>query len=434
MKAKNRPIFVIYCMLSYILKGGRPFPALDQYSARRIQMFYLSFTNQLQLLLLLAFSAYTFVTALTIRLEDVRLKSVGLSFFIPLLLGVYSFFTGPYNYNAALMYLEFSWFFLVLLLTMVSLLQRSSESLKFLYAVIFFLPVAAILMQPMLLWLDYRLALRIATALLAFIELLMTVICLLSGNRTRLMLYAGVFLMAVGSTLSVSGIGSPLIAVVLEAAGLYMCSHYFFAQSYGVIMAEHSKFSLDLERLNRSIHAEVIRRVQEIERTNQQLVEKSKMDSMTGLYLKSTIVTLLENMTERAPSSRFSVLMVDIDHFKDINDNMGHQTGDKCVKTVSKLIQASFRKDDIAGRFGGDEFIVILPGASAVRAYITADRFRQVVQEKSSPNITVSIGVATYPDDAGNVADLIAAADKALYVSKQNGRNRVTCYNMVGKD
>ncbi|NLW03229.1 MAG: diguanylate cyclase [Clostridiaceae bacterium] len=397
-------------------------------------MFYLSFQNQLQLLLLLGFSSYIFATALTIKLEDPRIKAAGLSFAIPLILGTYSFFVGPYNVNGASMYLELSWFLLILVLTLISLLQRPSESLKFLYVVIFFLPAAAIIMQSMLLRLNYRLFVRVFTLVLCAIELLMAVICLLGKNKTRVLLYSGIFLMAAGFTLYGSGIQNLFIAIIPAAAGIYICAHYFYIHSYGVIKYEHSKFSHELERINRSIHVEVIRRVKEIERTNRQLVEKSKMDSMTGLYLKTTILTLLENMIERAPTSRFSLLILDIDHFKDINDSLGHQTGDRCIKALSKLIQTSFRKDDIAGRFGGDEFVVILPGASSVRAYVTADRFRQTVQEKSNPNITISVGIATYPEDGKNVTGLLDAADKALYTSKQNGRNRVTCYNMVDKD
>ena len=128
---------------------------------------------------------------------------------------------------------------------------------------------------------------------------------------------------------------------------------------------------------------------------------------MTGLYLKSTILNLMENMIERSPNSRFSLLMFDIDHFKGINDNQGHQTGDKCIKTLSKLYADLFQKRSIPGRCGGDEFIVILPGASAVRAYLTADRFRQTVQEKSDPSITISVGIATYPEDGNSVTSLI---------------------------
>ncbi|HOQ76328.1 MAG TPA: GGDEF domain-containing protein [Thermoclostridium sp.] len=394
-------------------------------------MFYLNFENQLQLLLLLAFSSYIFVSALAIRLEDPRLKATGLSFAIPLILGIYSFIIGPYNINGASLYLELAWFLLILVLALVSLLQRPSESLKFLYAVIFLLPAAALFIQSILLMLDYRFYVLIITLAIAAIELSMTVICLVSRSRERVLLYSGIFLMASGSILVRSSILNPLLAIIPAAAGLYLCAHYFYSNSYGVLKAEHSRFSHELERINRSIHAEIMRRVQEIEKSNRQLVEKSKTDNMTGLYLKSTIMSVLANMIERTPTSRFSLLMLDIDNFKEINDSLGHQTGDKCIKTVSKLIQTSFRKDDIPGRYGGDEFLIILPGASAVRAYVTADRFRQTVQEKSNPNVTISAGVATYPDDGKSVADIIAAADKALYASKQAGRNRVTCYNMV---
>ncbi|NLI38567.1 MAG: diguanylate cyclase [Clostridiaceae bacterium] len=397
-------------------------------------MFYLNFQNQLQLLLLLGFSSYIFVTSLSIRLKDPCLKAMGLSFVIPLILGSYSFFVGPHNINGASLYLDLSWFFLILMLTLISLVQKSNESMKFLYPVIFFLPIAAILMQGLLLRLNLRSFIGFFILFLAAIELIMMVLNLISKNNTRLMLHSGIFLLALNFALFISNSQNLLLITSLAAAGLYICSHYFYSYTYGVLKSEHSRFRQELEKINHSIHAEVVRRIHEIERSNRKLVEKSKTDSMTGLYLKSTILNLMENMIERSPNSRFSLLMFDIDHFKGINDNQGHQTGDKCIKTLSKLMQTCFRKEDIPGRYGGDEFIVILPGASAVRAYLTADRFRQTVQEKSDPSITISVGIATYPEDGNSVTSLISAVDKALYTSKENGRNRVTCYNMVDKN
>ena len=307
-------------------------------------MFYLNFQNQLQLLLLLGFSSYIFVTSLSIRLKDPCLKAMGLSFVIPLILGSYSFFVGPHNINGASLYLDLSWFFLILMLTLISLVQKSNESMKFLYPVIFFLPIAAILMQGLLLRRNLRSFIGFFILFLAAIELIMMVLNLISKNNTRLMLRSGIFLLALNFALFISNSQNLLLITSLAAAGLYICSHYFYSYTYGVLKSEHSRFRQELEKINHSIHAEVVRRIHEIERSNRKLVEKSKTDSMTGLYLKSTILNLMENMIERSPNSRFSLLMFDIDHFKGINDNQGHQTGDKCIKTLSKLMQTCFRK------------------------------------------------------------------------------------------
>jgi len=136
-------------------------------------------------------------------------------------------------------------------------------------------------------------------------------------------------------------------------------------------------------------------------------------------------------LIERSPNTVVSLMLFDIDRFKSINDTMGHQIGDKCIKAVASLAQGAFRKEDLLGRYGGDEFIVVLPGAVPVKAFLIADRFRQLVQNKTNPAFTISVGVATYPQDAKSIAALIEAADKALYESKQKGRNRVTNYSSL---
>lgn len=181
--------------------------------------------------------------------------------------------------------------------------------------------------------------------------------------------------------------------------------------------------------MSSSLHSEVIRRVEEIERSNRKLLEKSKTDSMTGLLVKSAVIEKLNNFIERSPKSTISVLMFDIDLFKQINDTMGHQTGDVSIRNLTNLIKTSFRQDDIPGRYGGDEFIVLLPDTPPIKAFIIADRFRELIQNKTNPPITISMGISSYPADGKTPAALIDAADKALYISKQKGRNCVTLYS-----
>lgn len=188
-----------------------------------------------------------------------------------------------------------------------------------------------------------------------------------------------------------------------------------------------NKTSIPTSEINKDIQYEVIQKVREIEKENKNLAVVSKIDSMTGLYLKWVIEKNIESRIEKEPNSQFSILMFDIDKFKGINDTLGHQIGDKCIKILANFAQASFRRGDILGRYGGDEFIIILPETNSQQAFIIADRFRQIIQNKSNPRFTISMGIATYPDNADSLTGLIEAADKALYISKQNGRNRVTC-------
>jgi two-component system cell cycle response regulator len=129
--------------------------------------------------------------------------------------------------------------------------------------------------------------------------------------------------------------------------------------------------------------------------------------------------------------------MVDIDDFKNVNDNYGHPIGDDVIAHVAKTICESTRESDLVSRYGGDEFAVILPETSAEIAATMAERLRQTIERLRFPSnsqearVTVSIGVGYYRPgaDTASEADLIAAADKALYRSKSQGKNRVTLMN-----
>lgn len=390
-------------------------------------MFYISLDHQVILLLLMIFSSYIFISSLTIRLNDILLKTFGLAFFIPIVLGCYSFLIAPINRNIAALFLDLSWITLLLMLSVISLIRRTSESTKVMFLMVFLVPLAAILLQNQLIMTDYRLyegILAMAILLLAFT---LTVFTLLSKKRNRARLHGGIFTMAAGFMLFMMKFNL-MVTGVLTSAGLVLCAWYFYENSFGLFYNQYKKNSEELSRISNSVQMEVIRRVEEIERSNRKLLEISKTDSMTGFYVKSALLKSLESLIERSPNGVVSLMLFDIDKFKGINDTMGHQIGDKCIKAVATLAQGAFRKEDLLGRYGGDEFIVVLPGAVSVKAYVIADRFRQLVQSKSNPTFTISVGVATYPQDGKSIPALIEAADKALYESKQKGRNRVTCY------
>ncbi|MDX1764226.1 MAG: diguanylate cyclase, partial [bacterium] len=133
----------------------------------------------------------------------------------------------------------------------------------------------------------------------------------------------------------------------------------------------------------------------------------------------------------------FSLLMIDIDHFKIFNDTFGHPVGDKVLRGVSRVIQASIRNVDMAARYGGEEFAVILPETSSQRAIVVAERIRdQIAQKSFSKSLgdeefftTVSIGISAYPEDGLTREDLISKSDQALYFAKEQGRNRVYKYD-----
>ena len=165
------------------------------------------------------------------------------------------------------------------------------------------------------------------------------------------------------------------------------------------------------------------------------LFEMTTTDMMTHLKMKHYFYSvLLERMGEAAAVSKpLSVLMIDIDFFKKVNDTHGHSCGDAVLKQVARVIQGSVRGNDLAARYGGEEFCVLLPEVDAERARQAAERVRASVAstptlyEGKSLSVTVSLGVAQY-DPSRDISgkSLIDRADRALYTSKQEGRNRVT--------
>jgi len=129
-----------------------------------------------------------------------------------------------------------------------------------------------------------------------------------------------------------------------------------------------------------------------------------------------------------------ALVMFDIDHFKKINDSYGHQAGDAVIQQTAELVRQSTRDADIAGRYGGEEFVVLLPDTDSEGAVTFAERLRQsieaheVVHEGRSIRFTVSLGIADLSEPTNGYAQLIERADIALYSSKASGRNQVTLY------
>ena len=157
-------------------------------------------------------------------------------------------------------------------------------------------------------------------------------------------------------------------------------------------------------------------------------------DGLTELYNHRHTLELVAHELERVGryQETFSVLMVDIDHFKKVNDEHGHQAGDAVLREVAQILRDTLRAADGVGRYGGEEFVGILPHTNSEEAHLTAERLRARIAAHAFKtfdrelSITVSVGVATYPTDpADSAPDLIAHADKALYKAKTGGRNQV---------
>jgi diguanylate cyclase (GGDEF)-like protein len=165
-----------------------------------------------------------------------------------------------------------------------------------------------------------------------------------------------------------------------------------------------------------------------------QLWEMAVNDSLTGLHVRRYFMTKLQDeilRTERYKKT-LSIIMADLDKFKKINDTYGHTAGDRVLKSVGFFLRDSIRDVDSIARYGGEEFIMFLPETSKEAAFILADRLRIGVSEiktGSLPEITISLGISTFPEDGKTLNELLDRADAALYRAKALGRNQVICYS-----
>jgi diguanylate cyclase (GGDEF)-like protein len=164
------------------------------------------------------------------------------------------------------------------------------------------------------------------------------------------------------------------------------------------------------------------------------LRELSVRDHLTGLFNRRYLEETLERELLRALRQQISlgVIMLDVDDFKQINDTYGHFAGDTVLRKLGKLLRKHIRGEDVASRYGGDEFILVLPGASLEvtreRARLiceAAKAFQLDVDGKNIDSITFSLGIAAFPQDSSNMAGLLKAADAALYLAKNAGKGRV---------
>ena len=165
----------------------------------------------------------------------------------------------------------------------------------------------------------------------------------------------------------------------------------------------------------------------------EQVQELSIIDGLTEVYLRRYLLDRLEEEVDRASrlGLRFSLAMVDVDHFKKCNDKYGHLVGDAVLRKIAERLKISLREVDMIARYGGEEFCILLPETTEELAFTVAERLREAIGSKSIKafdekiKVTVSIGIATYPENAADADTLIEKADTALYKAKRKGRNIV---------
>ena len=189
----------------------------------------------------------------------------------------------------------------------------------------------------------------------------------------------------------------------------------------------------NLTELNKNLFIQLQKVMQEnstLKSENIKLKEYTRIDPLTKMYNRQFMDEYLHEEIERAEryNIKFSMIIVDIDFFKKINDTYGHQVGDKVLKRIAELFKLAVRKSDISFRYGGEEFLIALPETDLSGAYSVANKLRKTIEETVFENIkqqvTVSVGLAERKKNT-SIEELIYNVDMALYEAKRNGRNQV---------
>ncbi|QYF95227.1 diguanylate cyclase [Massilia sp. PAMC28688] len=228
-----------------------------------------------------------------------------------------------------------------------------------------------------------------------------------------------------------AGWPSTLLVIAGTAAYLLIISLAVFWHNQQ-LRAVRRKLRLGEQALN-DTNARLEQQLAEVTRLQAQLNEQAVRDPLTGLFNRRYLETIVPHELARCArdGSSMALIMIDIDHFKAVNDRYGHQGGDEVLKALAGLLIDSVRASDVACRFGGEEFLLLLPNMAATGAAERAEEWRTAFAAMAVPSngehirATLSMGVAIHPHDGADLHALVRAADLALYRAKAEGRNRV---------
>ncbi len=233
--------------------------------------------------------------------------------------------------------------------------------------------------------------------------------------------FFGILMLSISNNYYYMTVGTFLI-IIFQIADIGLTSHIFTKE-----MALKTNRLHDLEnKFERVVDFESKKRTSLMVDHVENIREKSSRDPLTKAMNRDSITNTITSMINDPDVKIFSVAFFDIDFFKNINDSKGHIVGDECLRQLATAFISQNRKTDALGRYGGDEFLLVLPNVNAPMAFEICDRLRFGIMKKSSPLFTISMGIATYPFDGKNVTALLEVADKGLYDAKNTGRNKVS--------
>jgi diguanylate cyclase (GGDEF)-like protein len=241
-----------------------------------------------------------------------------------------------------------------------------------------------------------------------------------------------------------------LVVIMTSQASLEMATSALRAGAYDFLVKPFENLNLvssvvrraleksDLLRRNNELMAQLKQNMAALEKMNRNLEDLAKHDGLTGLLNNRSFREALDQEVARAQRYKhpFSLVFMDLDHFKQFNDTHGHLAGDGLLKDLAHQLKSNSRSVTVLARYGGEEFIALAPETPKAGGMIYAERLRRHVEEhffegeESQPlgDVTISIGIATFPEDGTDGDTLIEHADQALYEAKESGRNRVIAY------
>ncbi|AXX85752.1 diguanylate cyclase [Aliarcobacter skirrowii] len=208
-------------------------------------------------------------------------------------------------------------------------------------------------------------------------------------------------------------------------------------QEISLLSCAFSNMSKSIYDYQTSLEEKILQRTKELYEKNEELERLSITDKLTGLYNRAKLDSVLNTEFEKAIryNDIFSVIIMDIDFFKSVNDNFGHQIGDDVLKESAKILSSCIRTSDTLGRWGGEEFLIICPNSKQEDAIKLANRINIAIKQHTfstyPKKVTMSLGVASYCSIFKKAEDIVASADIALYKAKQTGRDRVVGENDI---
>ena len=188
-----------------------------------------------------------------------------------------------------------------------------------------------------------------------------------------------------------------------------------------------------LKEINRDLEKKVKQRTKKLEEAQKELISQANKDPMTGLYNRRYFNDMIQKliMISQREKKHLSIMILDIDNFKHINDTYGHPVGDKVIIALADIFNKTIRTSDIAVRFGGEEFVIVLPNTTIQNATILAEKLRNIIantpieyEKRKTLSFTVSIGISEVNEKDKDVENALHKSDEALYISKRDGKNQ----------